>query len=440
MYKILKLICWLSLASYFYAPKAYNYTFITVCIGLFLASALITLKQNCKYDLIRFEFFFTICMFYTNYVYPLINYPINPYFSLFNIPFNEDYINKGTALSSIGMSFFYLGIYRRDVPKPVQIPFENMSFKVPKLQIFGLGTIFLPYMYSLYQRGVYTTEFETSFLNAILVYLVYFALFEHCYRYRNLNNLISFGTLFIRQPLMIFIILYTAIFLLIGSRTIPLRVCLLLLFSINALVVKIKKSIVLAIIVTGAVMMTLVGIARDGSALGNDAQILSIWDIGADLTINNRSLYTLMEYADKEGYSCGCTFLMNILSVAPFAQSIFLYVTGWNIDHISSASKNTSLGNQLVDLNGTGLGTNLIGDIYLAFGLIGVIFMMYYLGRLLYKIEDNILKGNLLSILIYALIFMEVVYYPRSGILSPLRAVAWVCALYFLFRIKTTRL
>lgn len=431
------LLIFLSIVSIFLfinAPWGYSIMYIWFCTIVYLTSSIVMLCANCKYTFIKFELFFFIAFFYTNYVYPLIYYPVSPYFSLFRIPFNELYITKGTALATVAISFFNLGIFE---PQPVNLT-HKIAFNVkkhlliPRITIIILFLLFLPSLYSIYQSHSYSTEFESSYVNAILKYLVLYSIFAFIYNHRY-NPLKSFLQKSFRIPIIIFIFIYTILFLLIGSRTIPLNIVLFSLLLINVLIYKISKQKASLFIIIGSITLTAIGIDREGSGTVN-GDITSFWDLGADLTINNRSLYVLMEEADENGITYGSTMMMNALSAIPFAQSFYLNYTGQELSKISSANLVTELGTN--NPHRFGLGTNLVGDVYVAFGLTGIIVLFWFLGFIIKRLCFGISRGKTLALLIYALLFMNSIYYTRSGYLTPVRDIVWILGIYWLSNIR----
>jgi oligosaccharide repeat unit polymerase len=147
-----------------------------------------------------------------------------------------------------------------------------------------------------------------------------------------------------------------------------------------------------------------------------------------------------MEQVDRNGVTYGANMMMNVLSAIPFAQSIFLYLTGLPLSAISSAHLVTDLhfgSNKNPDY--FGLGTNVIGDVYLAFGLFGVILLFWSLGYVLRKLYYNIYNGNTLAILVYTYFFMSAIFYTRSGYLTPTRDIVWGLGVYWLSNLRYKR-
>ncbi len=436
MKRLLIIICFIvSVFIYATAPFGYSMTSTVLSTVVFLLSALLTLLNNSRYTILRFEVFFTIAVFFTNYIYSLYYFPINPYFSLFNLPFNEGYLSKGIALSSVGMTSFYLGVFDKRNERIIKERLRATRFKSPSSIVFIMMLVFIPYMISLVNRHEYTTEFESNLVNVILVYLVYFSIFIIFLSSRKTNSLLSFLKNNYNNVIMYIIILYMVTFLLVGSRTIPLRIGLIVLFFFSVFISPIKSTRVALFIVLVALLFSFLGVERMGSDY-SFSEISSVLDLGEDLTINNRSLYVLMEYADNNGFTYGRTMLMGVLSIIPFGQRIVLALMNWPVSKISSGALVTSLyfDNNLGDR--IGLGTNVIGDVYVAFGLIGVIVLMYLLGRLISWMYNQACKGSLLYTLLYGIVFMDSIYFARSSYLTSARSIVWVALIYMIFSIK----
>lgn len=419
----------ISVITYYYAPKQYSYNYCIFCLTIFSLSSISMLINNCKQTLVKFEFFFVVCMFFACIAYPIIHYPINPYFSLFNLPFNENYICKGLGLSVIGMCFFNLFVYEKE---PIELYYGNYIFDrlyFPKLIFYILIICFIPYLYLLLGKGIYTTEFEHSLINCVLVYFIYYGIYS---QFINLNtyDTVNKNLSYFINPQNILILVYMVLFMMIGSRTIPLRIIMTTLFVTNLLYWQIKRSVLLLFIIIGSLLMTFIGVVRMGETF-EMASLTSGFELGNDLTINNRSLYVLMEYVDLHGISWGKSFLMHILAAFPFAQSIFLSVTGIDPSEINSALLVTYSHFNRGDENLFGLGTNLIGDIYLGFGTPGVIILMSLLGYFVKTLYARISNGNILSILFYMILFMDVIYLPRSSYFVSVRPLVWCYVIYY---------
>ncbi|RKE04602.1 O-antigen polymerase [Marinifilum flexuosum] len=434
---LLGILAIVSLVMFFIAPDEYSYSFGISCVIIYVLENVILLRNNCKLSLINFEFFFFVAYSFTFYVYPIFHYSVNPYFLLFSLPFNESYISSGIALANVGYSFYALGIYdskRKFLPDLV---LDYKTLKDCSLLLCVLLGMYIPRLIQLVIIGVPTKEFESSLINVLIQYVLYYVVIV------KVNNFVLNYSrkgifLFIRKNWLVFTMIFVYLFLLIllGSRTIPLRILLLLLLLYNIYLYKLSKKVVVLLIIFGSVALFAIGVIRNPSVAleTSTMQVNPILKVGNELVINNRSLYVLMEQKDLYGINFGQTLLMYILSVIPFMQSIFLYITGWSVSDISSAALVTELyfGDK-PDKEVVGLGTNIIGDIYLSFGIIGVILLMFFGGILLKKLYRSVfLKNNIIPIILYSVLFMDVIYITRSSYLVSLRGLVWIVLLYLI--------
>lgn len=419
-----------------YAPKDYSYPFCIICLVIFLLCAYVMLKRNCKISIVKFEFLFTISFFFTNFAYPVIYYSVSPYFSLFHLSFPEDCINKGAALSALGYSAFCYGILLKKSETE-----GNFFETIPNLRInkklLGITNVLLImmifFMIPSLLANDYVMDFgEGFYVKAILDSMIYCVMFVTFLRLPCSN---FFSIIKSNKTFLILICVYVGMITLIGNRGMLMRIALMGVFFYITFVKNIPRKWLVFGLLGGMCLMYVVGATRDeGDTLDESlANSQSIWDIGKDLTINARSQYVLIDYADTKGKTWGATTLMNILSVIPLGQSTFLSLTGFDPNKISSALLVTMEYYDEGDEDLIGLGTNLIGDTYVAFGFAGVIFLMFGLGRVLRMLNNKIAEGHILPILIYAIFFQDVILYCRSGILTPIRSIVWTCMLLYVF-------
>lgn len=432
--KLLLFICILcSSILYFTAPVEYSAVFSMICFVVFVLSSVIVILNNCKQTLIKFEFFFLISFFLSNISYSVFLYVTDPSFGLFSLGFNESYLNKGLALATTGICCFNYGVFEDRPLFFSKTMLKSVSFNEPHFLLYILYIIFIPQLINIIQSGQYSTSFENSYANTMLMYVLYFSMFVFFYKNRKLSNLSSFiRSLFSITPILI--VIYVALFLIIGSRTIPLRVILGMLFFYGLFIATPKKLTILAMFAGGAVFFAVLGAIRGGGEF-SASSVGSIFDFGKELIMTNRSEYVLMEYADTHGYTYGKTMILSILCVIPFAMSLFLYITGLREGDVNSANLVTDLyyDNAKYVEGHIGLGTNIIGDIYVCFGFVGVIVLMFLMGRLIRVLYKRICEGDIVSTILYVTMFMDAIYWTRSCYLTPLRTMAWTYLVYWLY-------
>ena len=434
-----------SVIFYFKAPDEYSYPY---CYGYFIVfciEAFLIIKHRCKKTLVNFEFFFTVAFAFVNHVYPIVFYQIDPYFSLFAFSFPEDYINKGTAMATIAFSFLTLGFFRYNIPAVPQFTSNHGFGDNNKLQAYSnvLLLIMILTLVAMGRAGGKVGDWGVArLIRGIVDVFVFYTVFQRFYIYRDHN----FSDVIKKNKLLLILVLgyiLTAT-LVVGNRGTMIRLGSLVILLYSFLYHNIKKKYLIVLMIGAISFLFVIGAIRDsGSVSGAVEHSSSVLSVGRDLTINNRSLYVLMEYADVHGYNYGKTFLSYLLSPIPFAQSTFLKLSGWKEKDISSGSLVTadyfdnyaSAGQDTI-----GLGTNLVGDVYIAFGLLGVIILFYYLGVTVSYLYKRSHLDSPVALLVYSILFITAIIWTRESYFKPLQMVIWCLAIYYLFDKRKIRI
>ncbi len=221
------------------------------------------------------------------------------------------------------------------------------------------------------------------------------------------------------------------IIILTGSRTLPMALVIIIVTLYNDYIKRIKPITVISGLICGILFLSIVGALRGSGnmieldSLQQSGNIINdkqadIFSFANDLIINNRSLYSLIGYAQENTYTFGLTLLGGILNIVPFLQGAFCSMTGIHADFLGSATFNTFL--EFGHNRHHGLGTNAVSDIYLAFGLIGVIGVFYALGYIVLWLQNNKFK-SINYCLAYYILVSGAVYSCRSTLLGSIRPV-----------------
>lgn len=434
------------------APEWYSFEFCSAIFALYIAQNIIFWLNKTDRNFVCFEFFFMISFGLTNFIYPVVYYPTNPYFLMFELPFNENLISKATSIAYFGYTAYLLllnftetVLKRREIDIPeTDTQQTDYSKTVKSIYIFLLiflasyiisgGHTILASEYSgggiVLDKGI--TGYIYMFIVATSVLLSFLMLKkEISYKHKILYSVSVFC-----------LILF---FLTLGSRTLPITLTLCVIVSYNNNIRKLSLSILLPLVIIGAVVLTFIMYARVvaftnsnyvESALYN-ADINSIWDFGLDLVINNRNLYSLIDYANNYDFSYGLTMLGGLLSPIPFAQGLVCKIYNIPGEFLSSHGFNTYID---LGINSQwGLGTNLVADAYLPFGIFGVIFFFGLLGFIVAK-SKIMAKYNIYWTVCYYVLVSNAVFFPRGGFFDCFRTMIWgcliVCIITFMQRLK----
>lgn len=424
----------LAIILYFLAPNKYD--FLTCCIlfGLFLYSAFITLKRNSKREsVVNFSLFFTVSFFFVNFFYPIFIYPFDKYyFPVFSrFYFNETLITKSTALALVGYCSFSLGT-KFFLDKNSNIKASNYT-----TNIYVNSKIILRYSYNIILVSSWAICFLVFFLakdgilkrssDAFFNIEPSLLVIAQC-----LINLLIVLNFYLKKSFRNFTIaiLYALVFIFVGDRGAAIQTSLVLLFSYNIFYKKISKAKIIVIFIAGFVGLTLVSALRgkDGNNRQlNEVEFTRYYDFTMDLIVNNRNLYAGYDYANKNGINYGRSSIPYLFAPIPLLPS-FITTNLYGVKP-QELSTGTILTN---DVNATwGLGTNLIADIYMQFGFVGVILLMFCLGYLISKLAFN-KKRKLFTTICYIFISSFSIYMARSSLFDSVRYIAWAAIIYYL--------
>ncbi|QGY46570.1 O-antigen polysaccharide polymerase Wzy [Maribellus comscasis] len=434
----------ISLILFFGAPDKYNYPFNSIVTIVFLLQSIPFIINRSKKNYVNFYTLFFTSFFFVNFFYPTVLYPIDPkFFTVFSLPFDSTYINKGTALSQLLTSSFILGA---SSIKNVNNRLEHNNLNKFLLSHYSVTrfTIFLFFLFvATVGREFLAGNFkEHSSLSVYILQLLTCSfILSSILFFRNLDLLKS------KRMYIITVGIYVILFLSIGDRGPALNLLLLIvgLYSIHVKTISAKYLIILGI--SGLTLMHLVGLGRtsnvdeiNGNIISrgiertqNESQFQSIYSLTQSFVVNNRNLYVGMEYVDKNGINWGSTSILTAtISVVPFAQSAIEKLTGYELQTSSDFLTTLTFGKQ----RSYGLGSNLVVDVYLSFGSVGAVLLFLLFGRFIESIRKKVLQDttNIYFSIIYFTLLSYSIYYPRTGLFMPMKYIIWTLIIYYMFR------
>lgn len=436
-----------SLGIYFNAPINYSFSICLLINILFILQNLIHFTSK-KFDLISFEFIFMISFYFLNFVYPVFYYPTRMDFSVFSLSYNHAIITKATSLALVAYSSYLLGLIvrnRRNNKRQIlseknKYSFENLYLSYINKSLFIISIILLALYLLSGGHVALSSEYSGEEDVVIGIYSYYYILLNIttsilCFFIFKETNKIN------QKNYILFIFSIIILFLLLGSRTLPLTLVLSLIFAYNRYR-KIPKVVFISLLILGMLSLTFVMFARSASYTSGDYfsqgienfEIINLWDLGSDLLINNRNLYVIVDYVYKGDYTFGITMLSGFLSPIPFLQSFIAEAFGIPKDFMSTSSFVTFL--ELGPGSTWGLGGHVVGDVYLSFGLLGTIILFYFFGYII-SMANYKSYSNIYWYIFYFVFASNSVYIGRTGLFDNMRTIIWsLLIVYFIISIK----
>lgn len=407
-------------------------------------------KEKKYTNYFNFDFLFLTSFLFANFIYPVFYYTTNPYFSLFKYSFNENLITEASAVALIGGISFMIGgtgkyvspnyEHKRFVDLPQKL-LEKNKFNV--VVAFTLFIAFLLTVGSDFLRGNYegSENWKGISIYLFIIFSTFLVLPISLNFYK--KYLVKGSILKSKsdQALFLLILVYLVLFLYIGDRGGPLQLMLVIGFLYSFYIKPISFKQILVVAIFGAVIMNFIASARVSSfsemtfferGLEN-FKIESYFDVFSDIIITNRNLYDLVDYTCSNGFLYGYSYVTSLLAIVPFFQGFIVNEFDLDPTLINSAylTKEISLGSE----SSFGVGTNLIGDIYVNFGLLGVVVLMFVLGDFAKEQHKKMQEGRFTNLLVYLTLISFSVYLPRTDYFFILRPLVWLLLFYKLEKI-----
>lgn len=446
------------LILYVFLPYQYDNNLEIAILGITIASSFIFFRSNDIRKSLNLAFR-PIVLFIISYHIVFFQFYIDLVLGIkdiSNIAFlSPGLINKCTILSSIGLCVFYIGASLTEY-KCVQSTKIHNTHKLIDTQPYKIVFIFSTILWLIYNAriclsGEYSQEMLEQSAGTLVNYSnILFTVASitlistitynwHTIRCNSIYEYLkSFGIFSL-----ICILIYVLLTLNLGDRG-PIITILCSLFGGYVISAKQQISIVkfIIIIVIAASISSTIGMARK---IAGDNMIDKMQMIEADpsetcipITAELASSQNTLQYAvdnvpSKHDYLYGSFQLRNILSTIPFSSRITSSFLDPHWKYRTSAFFITYLIQG--DFYIYGNGTSLIADLYLSFGLIGIIIGMLFLGIIIKKVERRVLMNSnksIYSIVLYISFCGYAIIEARSGIISPINYIVFSVLLTYI--------
>ncbi len=351
-------------------------------------------------------------------------------------------VNYATWLSAIGILVWMFGtmMFRKK-----SRPIDHISFKVQTKNldilllmlfpafIFLVGSDFLGGEYDGISNWGAGATYVFLLLRAVLyLQIIYFFMNtrEEKFSIKNLPSILF------KNPIVFVVgVLYTLLFLFVGDRGPVMQIVLIVMGSYAIFQKDIGLLRLLLIATVGAVVFFLIGLGR-GENLSDDSNVVSkgldIYQTDEiqfnptyELSTSNRILFRAIDVVpESHPYLYGNTFVMEIMNLIPFGSSTYMEITNIPDLYRSTSYFFTIMGQG--EFYTYGEGSEIIGDIYINFGIIGVIIMMFLFGYgngyITWKLQFT---RKQYVYVIYLLAISSAIYINRSHLLEPFKLIVY---------------
>lgn len=237
------------------------------------------------------------------------------------------------------------------------------------------------------------------------------------------------------------LIAYSVIFLIGGDRgqVIQILVGFALAFAATVRPVRFWEFALLTL--AGFYIFTLIGIWRSGADISAETafQEYGYWEVSANLAQSFVPLTQSILIVEADGFSFGLLWLSQTIGVIPFAQQLMFSWTDLSLTDVSSSALITT--RTLGENANTGLGTSFVADIYLNFGVAGLISFSGLFGAICARMGDWLEGDRGFYRYLLAIVFASlVVYVARSSFVVQLKPMIWSLGFcWLLLRIRERR-
>ena len=377
------------------------------------------------------------------------------------------YISKVLYLGLVGMIFYLYGYsYTNKSYKPIRQNYKIIHLNIHVWALLSLAAFVLfvinidlvSFLTGMDYEGSGASDRETTpfaiwetlfdtFMTLTVASNTELILSKDGKRRSLLRYLFSFPFYFL-----ISVVLYIALRLVSGDRG-PVMYTSLLFFYSYLLVSKkrIRLGIVMLFVLIGAFGMTLLNsvrgyrnpnenfiekVSRGFSDMEDEREVKSISPFSYELSKSVNCNFIAVHDIDENitEYKFGLYNLCEILSAVPVMNRITTSL--FNLDLYRTATSEyvtiSFFGKNYL----FGLGTTVITDFYLDFGLLGIIIGMFVVGVVYRRVDENLVYGSIPSF--FAMVFFlkyasMSVYIPRASFSFVLCRVLYIMIFYYVF-------
>lgn len=456
------LFLFISVTLYVTAPRAFSLPFCIICAILYIIhwSRIVQLERSfSNTGLLTFNLLFALSGFAVVFIFPLFVYGTTKDYSYQNLSVFSDFsVNKVTALSTLAYSVYLVAFeyyYASSTLLRTNKTYVGIKVSAKALQIILFLTAVMVLFFSLNiilfvrtKGSEYNDLTVNTYVAELTKCFLTLSLICSCERYKYKFKGKGRNFLYYCKMPIVFFLIVILEYLYIGDRGFVIVGSLMLLFAYYHYIGKIRNLILIPILVIGIVIMSLIGQLRKTDSSFREGGVSSFtsasdeilkssinWlDFISDLTLVSNVAYLGMDYSENNKLYKPERLLVILSSPIPFMPSVIsnsLY--GDSNQSTSTGFAITKYYQGRAKLSGDGgTGTQVAIDLYMSWGIIGVIIGMWLLGAIIAKACIN-KNTNVYYLITLITFFGLAIYVPRSTIYVCFRTIVWEMLLLYFF-------
>ena len=419
---IIIVYCIVSVILYTITPLRYSSDFcrsqmiIYLLFGLYLNYIMIK-----RTNLINFFLFFSISFFFITFFHAAFYVRNDSIIHAFLLGYNTNNINQSISIAQLCNSFMSLALFWNLNQQTYKYTFYVTR---PTINQYFRISFWCVILYDIYVLLILNREYAyTLFYPKLSLAVLSIVVFCGIITFFNVNS-----KQFLKKPYIvkytILVLLFILPYLLLNSRTNMIGILLFVLFSVNIKIYHIKLLQLLFIIPVALLFMCIIMVTRISSVNFSNSSFIdvvtygidNIFQVGdfnqiilfvtTDLVANAKNLYDSISYTNNHELLYGITYLPFLFSWFPGLSTIILRQLDLSVDNVNTSKIFTNFNSA-----DWGLGTHIIGDLYINGLLFAVCIGMFILG---YIIRISINKNSLIGLLLYISLLCNALILPRA--------------------------
>lgn len=417
-----------SLLGVMFAPATFERPFLVIEMLAFLGVGGFFLWHKVKRNgLFCFDAFFIPTFFLVNYAHAVFIYPDDAFLAAFLFVTNTDIIPYAVSVAQVGIAFYMLAsiVFEKESWEGKPVRFEAPERLVNRIAylsvVLSAGVIFYVIVLGKADKNFHIYP---RLMAMILTMISMSWLYQAQLLGDEERGLKVF---FLRNKLNLLSLAFFSVGMLyLGARSEVLFMLFMVSMVVNTYYFKIRLKFLLPAVLFGGLLMGILMITRVSDFSLAQVSLLEsmkygwktlmeapnvLWLLLTDFLVNAKTLYDGVDYVHVNGPLYGVSYIQYLFVLVPGGGSFFTRVfTGLDMKEVRT-------GNILSDNVDApfGLGTNLIGDIYMNFSFIGVPVLMFLLGLVVTRLEHPSSKYRMFA---YMSLFANCIYLVRADIFS----------------------